>query len=53
VLDPAIVPNTSVYILLRSSDGEQKTLGPYSIRRGTVLDLRIPSTLRGALVSIR
>ena len=53
VLDPAIVPNANFYVVLRSSDGDSKTLGPLQVRRGSVIDIKIPSTVRGALYSMR
>ena len=53
VLDPAIVPNAGFYVVLRSSDGEQKRLGPISVRKGSVVDIKIPATVRGALYSMR
>lgn len=51
VLDPTIVPNANLYVVLVSSDNQEKVLGPLQVKRGTVLDIRIPSTLRGTLVS--
>jgi hypothetical protein len=53
VLDPALVPNANIYVLLRSSDGDQKTLGPISVRKGSVVDIKIPATVRGSLYSMR
>lgn len=53
VLDPALVPNANVYVLLRSSDGDTKRLGPIGVRKGSVVDIKIPATVRGALYSMR
>ena len=49
VLDPAIVPNANLYVVLVSADNQQKVLGPLQVKKGSVVDIRIPSTLRGTM----
>jgi hypothetical protein len=51
VLDEEDVPNPNLYLILQTTDGSQsKKFGPLQVKKGSVVDVRIPSSFRGALV---